>query len=419
MSSLSFMDGLLVPADNLDRAVIGFGETDADFLPASANTFDATGTPIDRQRCGLAQPRAFKFKQRRSGFRGREEDLSKMPFGGRPFSRGQIYKMLSNAIYAGRIDHNGMSYEGSHGRIIDPDLWDGVQNRLAANLNGQRSGIRISHESLLAGRLVDDHGVPMVASHACKGKVRYRYYVSRDLQASPDAQAVNGWRLPAREIEPLVRARVAEMLRDPLQLLSLMGEPIPDVGMVQSMIARGGELAEEVGTARSSKGSRHIRAIVAAVHLAQDSVALSLDAQHLLGLFELKSLPDAKEVQLTVPASLKRSGRAMKLLLENGSPATGSIDRALVQLIQRGRAWWKQLLDDPNLTLEAIGRREGMTGGYVLRLVRLAFLDPGIVATITDGTAPAQITIDRLTAPDAIAVCWNDQRRSLGLPRRH
>jgi len=341
------------------------------------------------------------------------------PFGGRPFSRGQIYRMLSNVIYSGRIEHNGTSYKGSHSRIIDPGLWDAVQNHLAANLNGHRSGIRVSHESLLAGRLVDDRGVPMVASHACRGKVRYRYYVSRDLQASPNAQTVDGWRLPAREIEPLVRAQVAKMLSDPLQLLASMGEPVPDADTVRSLIARGRALAEEIVAARSLKGDRLVRTLVATVCLTSDHVTLSFDSQQLLKLFGLIPSLDTNAIQLTVATSLRRSGHAMRLLLENGAPATASIDRTLVQLIRRGREWWQQLLDDPSLTLAAIGRREGMTGGYVLRLVRLAFLDPEIAAAIIDGTAPAPITIDRLTAPGAIAVCWNDQRRSMGLPQRH
>ena len=74
--------------------------------------------------------------------------------------------------------------------------------------------------SLLAGKLVDDRGVPMIATHACKGKVRYRYYVSRDLHHSGDARSAEGWRLPAREIEPLVRARIVALLNDPIELLA-------------------------------------------------------------------------------------------------------------------------------------------------------------------------------------------------------
>src|SRR5215218_8121064 len=39
--------------------------------------------------------------------------------GGTPFSRGHLYKMLSNPIYAGRLSHKGNTYEGQHPAILD------------------------------------------------------------------------------------------------------------------------------------------------------------------------------------------------------------------------------------------------------------------------------------------------------------
>lgn len=51
-------------------------------------------------------------------------------------------------------------------------------------------------------------------------KVRYRYYVSRDLHHSGDARSAEGWRLPAREIEPLVQRKIVALLNDPIDLLA-------------------------------------------------------------------------------------------------------------------------------------------------------------------------------------------------------
>jgi site-specific DNA recombinase len=39
--------------------------------------------------------------------------------GGRPFSRGHLYKILSNPLYVGEIDHKGTRYPGLHEGIID------------------------------------------------------------------------------------------------------------------------------------------------------------------------------------------------------------------------------------------------------------------------------------------------------------
>src|ERR1700677_3039834 len=43
--------------------------------------------------------------------------------GGGLFSRGHIYKLLSNPIYVGRIAHKGQIHEGQHPPIVMRDLW--------------------------------------------------------------------------------------------------------------------------------------------------------------------------------------------------------------------------------------------------------------------------------------------------------
>ncbi len=53
--------------------------------------------------------------------------------GGCPLSRGYIYKLLGNPLYAGRIRHNGEVYEGQHEAVIDAETWVAVQSRLAGN----------------------------------------------------------------------------------------------------------------------------------------------------------------------------------------------------------------------------------------------------------------------------------------------
>ena len=58
----------------------------------------------------------------------------------------------------------------------------------------------------LHGKVFDAGGMPLLAVHATKGRVRYRYYVSRSLQ---EAKGGDGWRVPARELESVVAERLA------------------------------------------------------------------------------------------------------------------------------------------------------------------------------------------------------------------
>ncbi len=73
---------------------------------------------------------------------------------------------------------------------------------------------------------------------------------------------------------------------------------------------------------------------------------------------------------------------------------------------------------DKELTLALIGKREGVTSGYVLRLVSLAFLSPEILAAIVASGASAHLSIASLTMADGISPRWDHQRCALGaLPR--
>ena len=98
--------------------------------------------------------------------------------GGTSMSRGHLYWILSNPIYVGRLRHKGRIHDGLHAAIVDQGTWDQVQQRLAAQTQPRRAPTPDEH-SFLAGRLYDDRGNRMGASHAAKGSRRWRYYVSR------------------------------------------------------------------------------------------------------------------------------------------------------------------------------------------------------------------------------------------------
>src|SRR3954447_9598198 len=52
--------------------------------------------------------------------------------GDRAFSRGHLYKILSNPLYVGEIVHKGRHYPGQHPAILDRETWDAVQAQLKA-----------------------------------------------------------------------------------------------------------------------------------------------------------------------------------------------------------------------------------------------------------------------------------------------
>src|SRR6201997_4228397 len=78
--------------------------------------------------------------------------------GGKPFSRGHLYTLLSNPIYAGHIAHKGALYPGQQVALIDDESWSTVRDQLAANTRDHRRKAKAAEPNLLAGLLVDARG---------------------------------------------------------------------------------------------------------------------------------------------------------------------------------------------------------------------------------------------------------------------
>src|SRR5205809_6084744 len=135
--------------------------------------------------------------------------------GGRPFSRGHIYNLLSNPIYIGEIAHKGQLYPGQHPGLIDAYTWAAVRDQLAANARDHRRKAHAAEPSLLAGVLVDARRERLTPSHAGKQAPRYRYDVSTALITEAGTDRAQGWRLPAQEIEDAVIRVLAYALASP------------------------------------------------------------------------------------------------------------------------------------------------------------------------------------------------------------
>src|SRR2546430_3725849 len=87
-------------------------------------------------------------------------------------------------------------------------------------LNEQRNThtvARSKSESLLIGRIYDDRGNRMTPSHARKGGIKYRYYLSSPLLHGQPGRVGSVRRMPAAEVEALVACAVREHLGDPTE----------------------------------------------------------------------------------------------------------------------------------------------------------------------------------------------------------
>src|SRR5580704_7395932 len=130
--------------------------------------------------------------------------------GGQRFSRGALYLMLQNRIYRGEILHQGTAYPGQHEAILDLELWQIVQDKLAANRQEHSLAVGAEAPSLLAGLIVDADGSRMTPTHATKRAKRYRYYWRRLITCK--------MRVPAGDIEGLVLDRLRALFSSRIEV---------------------------------------------------------------------------------------------------------------------------------------------------------------------------------------------------------
>jgi len=145
--------------------------------------------------------------------------------GGKPFDRGHIHHILSNPIFAGRIRHKGQVYDGQHPAIIDPEVWERVQNVLEGGAARIRGTKRQATQSPLAGKLFDETGDRLTPSHSRKNGKRLRYYISRRLVTDRSGTHPDAWRLPADQVEGLLVGLVRQHLGRPNAAASIVQCP--------------------------------------------------------------------------------------------------------------------------------------------------------------------------------------------------
>ena len=85
--------------------------------------------------------------------------------GGIPFTRGSLAYLLRNRFYLGEVVFRGQICPGEHPPILDRDLFEAVQRKLAEQHNGYRA-VQVSRDALLTDRIFDDRGNRMSPSHA-------------------------------------------------------------------------------------------------------------------------------------------------------------------------------------------------------------------------------------------------------------
>lgn len=337
--------------------------------------------------------------------------------GGMPFSRGALYLLLQNRLYRGEVAHKGAHYPGEHAAIVDEGLWNDVQAALAANRGQEKRSADPDAPSFLSGLMYDGSGDRVVASHAQKNRRRYRYYISSRLVTSTRADAPDGIRLPASDVEQAIIQRIADFLGNEHALLTEFEKAKLDLRRANEVVVRARMISDELPRYSRAALTTFLEKVVARVVLSEGQIAVTLDTAklycELLGAHAGSSSEQVSVVvQLSIAISRSRSGRETRLVMNH--EAARKPDPGLVRLLVRAEEFKQALLQGGEADLTTTAREAGVSRSYVTRVARLGFLAPDIVAAILDGRQPPQLTVTRLTRLARLPLAWDEQRRLLG-----
>jgi site-specific DNA recombinase len=222
--------------------------------------------------------------------------------------------------------------------------------------------------------------------------VRYRYYVSQALLQNRKTEVGSIARVPAPEVESLVRDGVR-------QKLAAMGRTEP----ANSLTDR--ELIE-----------RHAARVIVTPQALEISLNPASEASAQVDHPTLDN-PAACNPLITIklPWTAPTFAAVKGIIHEPGEKPTMKPESrdALLTAIAKARNW----IDDIRLgrfaSFAEIAGQEAVGERHIRLLAPLAFLSPCIIAAIADGTAPADLTITGLAK--ALPYSWAEQERRVGL----
>ncbi len=321
--------------------------------------------------------------------------------GGAQFSFGHIYHILTNPIYAGRIRHHAEVYPGQHEAIINPYVWDQLQEQLIASAVKPRTGKRQTDECgkeqapLLIGKVFDETGDRFTPSHTktAKGR-RLRYYVSHRLVRGAKQKNPGGWRLPGSELEAVVTELIAKHLCVP----EIVGNIIEDATTDELV-----DLSERLSPSELTAPDTHT--LISRIDISPGMITIALCATAVAEhLGEPRERINSDLLTFNSEFQHRKRGVETKIILADTiSPR----DDVLFKNIARAHRYFA--LVRSGKTYAEIAKVEGVSNDRIQKLIELAFLAPDVIRDVYEGSQPLGLTTEWLLR-HAFPTVWHDQR---------
>ena len=363
------------------------------------------------------------------------------------FMVGPLAHLLKNRFYIGEVVYRGEIHKGEHAPILERELFDAVQAKLAERAV-RRKMRRSRSPSLLTGLIFDDRNNPMSPSHANKKGVRYRYYVSQALLQNRKSEAGSVSRVSGPDIEEIVIEALREAIVDRnVAVENHDGDRRSDVSEKDKTTAK--TISSTVTAASPDSDRDLIARCVERIVLRPRAIEITLndnwddqdDAPPAAAGVEQQSTDhadgrasrsnndttetercgsnvepsigsaDAKR-SISIPWSPKVARRRKGVVHEPGRQNIDPRDRdTLLTAIAKARSWMDDLIEQRVQSFEEIAQHEQKVVRHIRFLAPLAFLSPRIVDAIANGNVPSGVTVSGLVR--SLPHNWSEQERRL------
>jgi len=311
--------------------------------------------------------------------------------GGCNFSLGSLYHFIKNPIYAGKIKHEDVLYEGIHEGIITFEKWQQVQGLIASNAIANQYRFMSKEPSLLKGLIFDINDRPFSPKHGTKknGMRRYRYYVHRDIILGENENLPTFGNLPAQDIEEIVINIIKGILTRPDKLRRLA----EDKTHQQHMIEQGTKRKEAIDAMQPEGLHKTISGLVCKVIMEENIVSVHIDRQALKTYLIKNELDTPKGyekcsdvITIRQRITLRRFKHEMRLIIDNhdGSDVP-TPNPSICKALARAFVWNEKLTSGSVTSVKTLCKEENLCERYVKSILPLAWLPAKLVEELLDG----------------------------------
>jgi hypothetical protein len=343
---------------------------------------------------------------------------------GVPLKAGAIRKILMNPVYAGFVSAGNELHRGIHQNIVSRELWERVADLRAEQIASRSAS---APKEVLDGLIYDCFGRSMSVNRLFRsGKLHVRYRSNQNAWGA--RHGVKRMSALSTDTEQLVVSALQTLLCDREQLRSLLldlGRHGPELAIA---CQRAPSASRRLETLSREQLRSVLHGLIVRIEISRERlkvVTRAFEYEHLLewdfvALFKRRTEDTVRSPThlIDIPcAGAIRLERFVRLPIIARKSQTYRMNKRLRQLISEARNAWTLIENSRDLPPAEVARRSKVSLSFLMRLLRLNYLAPDIIASIMDGTQPTHLT--RRSLIDAnLPLDWALQRKMFGFPEQ-